>query len=108
MNALTVFVPGADVQRFSVCLLLSETSCRLLPGIGRARSSSCLPLFHLRSKFLMRHRNGIPAFTRIPAPRHQFILRQVLDELIEVTVLVLLRVFNRTAKLPVAKALPNH
>jgi hypothetical protein len=86
----------------------SGGGCRLLSGISRARRSGCLPPLHLRSKLLMRHRNRIPTFTRIPAPRHHFIFPQVLDQLIEVAVLVLLRVLNRTANLRVAKALPNH
>ena len=86
----------------------SGGGCRLLRGISRARRSGCLPPPHLGTKLLTRHRNRIPTFTRIPAPHHQFIFRQVLDQLIEVAVLVLLRFLNRTANLRVAKALPNH
>src|SRR5260370_42710766 len=89
-------------------LASSGGGCRLLTGISRARRSGCLPPLHLRGILLVRHRNGIPTFTRIPAPRHQFIFRQVLDQLIEVAVLVLLRVLNGTANLRVAKALPSH
>src|SRR5207244_10210465 len=68
--------------------------CRLLTAIGGAWRSGRLPLFHLRRKRVVRHRNRIPALTRIPAPRDQFVFRQVLDELIEVAILVLLRVLN--------------
>jgi len=68
--------------------------CRLLTAIGGAWRSRCPPLFHLRCKFLVRHRNRAPTFTWIPPPHHQFIFRQVLDELIEVAILVLLRVLN--------------
>src|SRR5438128_8015009 len=78
------------------------------PPIAGAWRSGRLPLFHLRRKLVVRHRNRVPAFTRIPAPRDQFVFRQVLDELIEVAILVLFRILNRTAKLSIREALPDH
>src|SRR5437773_5948375 len=68
--------------------------CRLLTAIGGAGRSGRSPPFDLRRKLVVRHRNRISALTRIPAPRYQFVFRQVLDELIEVAILILLRVLD--------------
>ena len=68
-------------------------------SLGAGRSGR-LPLFHLRCKLVVRHRNRVPAFTRIPTPRHQFVFREVLDELSEITVPILLRVLDHTANCP--------
>src|SRR5205823_3988625 len=70
--------------------------------------SGGLPLFHLRGKLVMRHRDGGAPFARVPSPRHQFVLRQVLDELIDIAVFIFLRVLDRTANLRVDETLPDH
>src|SRR6266705_656454 len=81
---LIFFLLAMEVQR-------TRTSASV---IGGARRSGRLPLFHLRCKLVVRHRNRVPALTRSPAPRYQLVFRQVLDELIEVAILILLRVLN--------------
>jgi len=84
-----------DIPSFFLSSFAVEVSCVLRPSepaLGGAGRSGRLPLFHIRCKLVVRHRNGVPAFIRIPAPRHQFVFFEVLDELIEITVLILLLV----------------
>lgn len=68
--------------------------CRLRTAIGRAGRSSRLPLFDLGGKLIARHRNRVPTFPRIPTPGYQFVLSEVLYELIEIAVPVLFGVLN--------------
>ena len=67
-----------------------------------------LPLFYFRRELVVGHWDRGSTFAGVPSPHHQLIFREVLDQLVEVPVSVLLRVFDRPAKLCVSQALPDH
>jgi len=65
------------------------------PSLHLRAGCACVPpLLDLRRKFFVRHGNGGPAFAWVPAPHHQFVFSEVLDQLIEISIPVLLWVFD--------------
>src|SRR5262249_61193045 len=66
------------------------------------------PFFHFGGKLLVAHGNWIAAFTWIPCPGHQPVLRHVLHNLGDAAMIVLIGVLELRANLSIRQALPDH
>src|SRR2546425_13180261 len=86
-------------------LSLARHSCEL---VARTRPAGCRPLLELGDELFVRYRHRRAPAARVPTPKHQLVLADVLEQRSEVAAAVRLLAFDGRAQLGRREADPGH